>query len=272
MLTLDSTLIDKLSVIVSEAGEHLRRFYQGNVEIQIKPDHTPVTEADLFLSQFLTERLLALTPDIPVLSEENCKIPFSERTHWQNYWLIDPLDGTQQFINRTDQFSVVVALVQKQNGVNRPVVGIIHSPILGKTYIAMQNHGAFLIENGKKIDLRTRAKNRPNERLLITIGTSCNQAISDALQAPYRAEFVSYGSSSLKAGLVAEGKADCYIRLGDTGEWDTAAAEILLAELGGAIFSTDFQPLSYNQRETLINPHFIMVNNSQLAWQTMFRF
>lgn len=272
MLTLDSALIDKLSAIVNKAGEHLTRFYQGTVEIQIKPDHTPVTEADLFLSQFLTEQLQTLTPDIPVLSEENCKIPFADRANWQHYWLIDPLDGTQQFINRTDQFSVVVALVQKQHGVNRPVVGIIHSPIIAKTYIAMQNHGAFLIENGEKIDLRTRKKNIPSDRLLITIGTSCNQVISDALQAPYHAEFISYGSSSLKAGLVAEGKADCYIRLGDTGEWDTAAAEILLSELGGAIFSTDFQPLSYNQRESLINPHFIMVNNNQLPWQTMFRF
>ncbi|MDO4697718.1 MAG: 3'(2'),5'-bisphosphate nucleotidase CysQ [Pasteurellaceae bacterium] len=269
MQQLTPQLLDRVLAIAQQAGEHLKRFYAQSVEIQIKADETPVTEADLFVSQFVIEQLQQLTPDIPVLSEENCKVPFAERSQWQEYWIIDPLDGTQQFINRTDQFSVIIALVQR----NRPVLGVIHAPMLGKTYYAVSGQGAFLTENGqirrllpicKKSDFLT--------PLQITIGTSSSQKILQSIKPLYQVEFIQYGSSSLKAGLVAEGKADCYIRLGDTGEWDTAAAEVLLAETGGAIFDTQFTPLSYNQRETLVNPHFVMVNCSNVNWQEIFQF
>lgn len=268
MQPLTQHLLDQVLEIANQAGEHLKKFYARSVEIQIKADQTPVTEADLFISQFVIEQLKHLTPNIPVLSEESCKIPFAERTQWQEYWIVDPLDGTQQFINRTDQFSVVIALVQQ----NRPVLGVIHSPILDKTYYASDKNGAYLRENGEIKRLDFCKNSQKSDHLHITIGTSNSEKIRQAVNPNYALSFLQYGSSSLKAGLVAEGKADCYIRLGDTGEWDTAAAEVILNEMGGKVFNLQFQPLTYNQRESLVNPHFIMVGNKEIEWQDIFHF
>ncbi|KMK51013.1 3'-5'-bisphosphate nucleotidase [[Actinobacillus] muris] len=268
MQPLTPQLLDQVLAIATQAGEHLRRFYAQSVRVEIKPDHTPVTEADLFLSRFVSEQLTALTPHIPVLSEEQCKIPLCERADWQQYWLIDPLDGTQQFIDRTDQFAVVICLVQQ----NRPVLGVIHAPLLNKTYYACVGNGAFLRESRQVVALPLCKKSHPTDRLLITMGSTNSEKVRQAVQPPYQADFFKYGSSSLKAGLVAEGKADCYIRLGDTGEWDTGAAEVILRECGGAIFDLHFQPLSYNQRESFVNPHFMMVANAQWDWQRIIRF
>ena len=268
MQQLNPQLLDAVLNIAHRAGEHLKAFYAKSVEIKIKADHTPVTEADLFISQFVIEQLQQLTPNVPIISEENCNIPLEERAKWKEYWLIDPLDGTQQFINRTDQFSVVVALIQQ----HRPVLGVIHAPILHKTYYAMANYGAYLNEQNQLTRLQLSKKLAQSNRLRITIGTSNSEQIRKMVKPEYQIDFIQYGSSSLKAGLVAEGKADCYIRLGDTGEWDTAAAEVLLTELGGKIVDLQFIPLSYNQRQHFINPHFIVLRESKYDWQTVFMF
>ncbi|WP_301099260.1 3'(2'),5'-bisphosphate nucleotidase CysQ [Otariodibacter sp.] len=269
MLKLDQQLVENVLKIAYQAGEHIKYFYNNSVGIYIKADNTPVTDADIFVSKFVTQALQELTPDIPVLSEECCKIPLSEREHWEEYWIIDPLDGTQQFINRTGQFSVVIALVKK----NIPVLGIIHAPIFDKTYYAYEQHGAFLIEGGRTVRLSNHNKLlSQTNRLQVTIGALTCPQIEKAVRPPYNVEFIKCGSSSLKAGLVAEGKADCYIRFGDTGEWDTAAAEVLLNESGGKIFALNFKPLSYNQRETFVNPYFMMVFNKKLDWKKIFCF
>lgn len=270
MQILDQSLLDNVINIAKEAGEHLTQFYTRSVEIKIKADSTPVTEADLFISQFLTARLQQLTPNVPVLSEENCNIPLSERQHWQEYWIIDPIDGTQQFINKTKQFSIVIGLVQKRENQNKPVLGIIYAPMLNKLYFAMEANGAFLQENGK---IRPLVKTDSNNKkaLTITVGNQvhANKAKS-VLDKAYQATFLECGSSSLKAGLVAEGKADCYIRFGDTGEWDTAVAEVLLNEMHGTIFDFNFLPLTYNQRENFINPYFVMVADKTVKWDEIF--
>ncbi|WP_427834216.1 3'(2'),5'-bisphosphate nucleotidase CysQ [Actinobacillus pleuropneumoniae] len=268
MQPLNSTLLEAVKRIAIEAGEHLKRFYQCSVQVKIKADHTPVTEADLFISQFVTEKLRQLTPDVPILSEENCNIALADRQTWQEYWIIDPLDGTQQFIDRTDQFSVVIGLVQD----HRPVLGVIHSPILAKTYFAMAGNGAFLQENGEIRQLVGHQGLLQDNRLKITMGASAQQAVLNSVDKSYQAEIFQYGSSSLKAGLLAEGKADCYVRFGDTGEWDTAVAEVLLSEVGGKIFNLKFELLTYNRRSTFINPYFVMVADKHLAWEQIFRF
>lgn len=271
MQALNQQLLDNVIALVKEAGEHLKQFYARSVSVKIKADDTPVTEADLFISQFLTDGLQHLTPDVPVLSEEYCNIPLSKRHQWQEYWIIDPLDGTQQFINRTDQFSIVIGLVQKRDGKNQPVLGVIYAPILDKLYFAMNANGAFLQENGEIRPL-VKAEQQVGKPLVIAVGSQMHA--DKALQAigGRQARFLKYGSSSLKAGLVAEGQADCYIRFGDTGEWDTAVAEVLLNEVGGSVFDFNFSPLTYNQRETLINPYFVMVKNSSLDWDKIFLF
>lgn len=286
MLPLNEHLLNQVLLIAYQAGKHLRRFYQQQVEVRIKEDNTPVTEADLFVSRFLTEKLRALFPNVPVLSEENCRIPFAERQYWQEYWLIDPLDGTQQFIDRTDQFAVLMTLVRK----NKPALSVIHAPILSTTYYALKDFGAFKkqgeqvvrltgelskqhrieVSNEHRIELSNQHRIEP---LKIAVGATTSQEKVRALLPPnFPCEFIVFGSSSLKSGLVAEGVADCYVRLGRTGEWDTAGAEVLLAETGGTIFDSHFAPLTYNQRETLINPHFVMVADKSRDWRAVFQF
>lgn len=268
MLTLNEHLLNQVLLIAYQAGKHLQQFYQKQVHVELKEDNTPVTEADLFVSQFLTEKLTALFPNVSVLSEENCHISFEERKNWKEYWLIDPLDGTQQFINRTDQFSVLITLVRK----NKPVLSVIHAPILSTTYYAMRDFGAFKKQQDqvKKLTKTTMNFDRP---LRIAVGaTTSQEKVRSILPKDFPSEFVVVGSSSLKSGLVAEGAVDCYVRLGRTGEWDTAGAEVLLGETHGAIFDSHFEPLTYNQRETLINPHFVMVGDQSLDWRSVFQF
>ena len=268
MLTLNEHLLNQVLLIAYQAGKHLQQFYQKQVHVELKEDNTPVTEADLFVSKFLTEKLTALFPNVPVLSEENCHISFEERKNWKEYWLIDPLDGTQQFINRTDQFSVLITLVRK----NKPVLSIIHAPILSTTYYAMRDFGAFKkqVEQVKKLTKNTINFDRP---LRIAVGaTTSQEKVRSILPKDFPCELVVVGSSSLKSGLVAEGAVDCYVRLGQTGEWDTAGAEVLLSETHGAIFDAHFEHLTYNQRETLINPHFVMVGDQSLDWRSIFQF
>ena len=278
MLPLNEHLLNQVLLIAYQAGKHLRRFYQQQVEVRIKEDNTPVTEADLFVSQFLTEKLRALFPNVPVLSEENCRIPFAERQYWQEYWLIDPLDGTQQFIDRTDQFAVLMTLVRK----NKPALSVIHAPILSTTYYALKDFGAFTKQGEQVVRLtgelskqhRIELSNEHRiEPLKIAVGATTSQEKVRALLPPnFPCEFIVFGSSSLKSGLVADGVADCYVRLGRTGEWDTAGAEVLLADTGGTIFDLHFAPLTYNQRETLITPHFVMVADKSRDWRAVFQF
>lgn len=275
MLTPNSELLHQIQQLAQQAGEHLLNFYQHPLKVHTKSDHTPVTAADLFVSQFLTEKLTALFPHIPVLSEENCQISWLERQQWAQYWLIDPLDGTQQFINRTDQFAVLISLVQRQlkTGRNLPTLSVIHAPVLNQTYTAAIELGAHKITATGIHPLCAEATNIFPQRLKIAVGETTSQPkVRSILRENIEAEFIVLGSSSLKSGLVAEGNADCYIRLGKTGEWDTACAEILLAESGGAVFDFNYQPLTYNQRPSLVNPPFVMVRNKTLNWQDIFRF
>ena len=267
-MPVDQTLLKQVLSLAHEAGEQLAHFYKQKVQVQTKADNTPVTEADFAVSQFLSETLAALTPHLPVLSEENCAISFSERSTWQDYWLIDPLDGTQQFINRTDQFSVLITLVSK----HQPILSVIHAPVLSETYYAIRGFGAFKQTTAGTEKLLGN-KRDPQKPLRIVVGATTSQEKVRALfQKDIPHEFIVLGSSSLKSALVAQGLADCYVRLGSTGEWDTAGAEVLLGETNGAIFARGFKPLSYNQRETLINPHFIMVGDKSIDWASVFQF
>ncbi|NBH75602.1 3'(2'),5'-bisphosphate nucleotidase CysQ [Rodentibacter pneumotropicus] len=273
MLLLNEHLLNQILPIAYQAGNYLQDFYQQHIDIQMKEDNTPVTEADLFISQFLTEKLTALFPQIPVLSEENCHLPFEERQKWKEYWLIDPLDGTQQFINRTDQFSVLITLIRK----NKPVLSIIHAPILSFTYYAIEGFGAFKKQGDQVKKLATNSVNLNRTfsdfPLRITVGArEAQEKVRSILPKDFPCEFVVMGSSSLKSGLVAEGIVDCYVRLGQTGEWDTAAAEVLLGETNGQIFDPKFAPLTYNRREILINPPFVMVADKSVNWASVFQF
>ncbi|MGV3227119.1 3'(2'),5'-bisphosphate nucleotidase CysQ [[Pasteurella] aerogenes] len=261
-------LLQATLTIAHQAGELLTRFYATSVKIHTKADNTPVTEADLAVSQFLSEKLTALTPDIPVLSEESQYVSLALRQNWECYWLIDPLDGTQQFINRSGQFSVLIALIQQ----NRPILGIIHAPVLQQTFYATKGHGAYKINHGQQEKLQYRPLDA-NQPIHIVVGTEgAVTKVRSILSPNFQYQFQIYGSSGLKSTLVAGNIADCYIRLGKTGEWDTAASEIILAEMGGKIMDLNFNPLTYNQRETFVNPDFIMVSDALFNWQKIFQY
>lgn len=261
-------LLQSVLQIARAAGNHLSDFYQRNLTVHTKTDNTPVTEADLFVSRFLIEKLTALTPTIPVLSEESGHIPLTRREHWQRYWLIDPLDGTQHFINRSGQFCLLIALIEHHN----PVLGIIHAPLSAHTYYAMHGYGAYQQTPDALQRLVPRRLN-PARPLKIAVGSpSAQEKVRSILNPDYQYEFQIRGSCGLKGALVAQGGADCYVRLGQTGEWDTAAAQVLLGETGGFIFDTRFRPLSYNQRETLVNPDFVMAADRRLDWRNIFQF
>ena len=270
-MQLTQNLISEVIDIAEQAGQLLLTFYSKSLHIQKKQDHTPVTDADLCVNQFLTAQLSKLTPDIPILSEESCDISLNERQNWSYYWLIDPLDGTQQFIDHTGHFGILIALLQKTDLGFRPILGVIHAPLFGKFYYAMKGQGAFK-KTPQGISPLLPKKFDPNAVIKITAGSiSTWKKLLPYLSANFRYEFIPYGSSGLKATLVADDIADCYVRIGQTGEWDTAAADIILQEKGGIIL--DFHqhtPLTYNQRESLINPDFIMLNNQDEAWKQIF--
>ena len=266
-IILSEALLNAVLAIAQQAGEHIRRFYGNSVEIHQKSDNTPVTEADLFVSQFVTEQLQLLTPNIPVLSEENCEIALNEREKWAQYWLIDPLDGTQQFIDGTGQFSVMIALVEH----NQPVLGVICAPILDCTYYAMKGFGAFKQSQNITQALPKRHINLTHP-LKIAVGSAKKiEQVRSFLNPNFDYEFQVFGSSGLKGARVAEGIADCYVRLGKTGEWDTAAAQVILSETKGIIFDRTFSTLTYNQRDILTNPDFIMCADDSIDWQKIFQ-
>lgn len=265
---LSSQLLQSVLQIAHQAGEHLQHFYNQPLNINVKQDNTPVTEADLFVCRFLTEKLTTLTPEIPILSEENCDIPLPERQEWRRYWLVDPLDGTQHFIDRSGHFAVMITLIEN----NRAVLGVIHAPVLNCTYYAMRGFGAYKQQANKTERLLPRRLDL-TQPLKIVVGSEGQiEKVRLILNENFQYEFHIFGSCGLKSALVAEGKADCYIRLGETGEWDTAAGEILLNETQGVILDCTFQPLIYNLRSELNNPHFFMAADSQIDWQNILKF
>lgn len=266
-MCLSQEIFSKVLELAENAGLHLLDFYKSPLTIHQKANDTPVTNADLFVSQYLSEQLTFLTPDIPILSEESCNIPLSVCTQWQRYWLIDPLDGTQQFIDRTGHFCVIIALMCKEERGFRPHFGVIHAPLLNKTFFAIKDQGAYR-KDRKGIHLLESQKLNLNEPIKITAGDlKAWKTLQPFLNPELTYEFIPYGSSGLKATLVADDYAHCYVRFGDTGEWDTAAAELILEEKGGGIFDFTGNPLIYNQRQSLVNPNFIMLGENSNLWQ-----
>ncbi len=269
------SLMPQIIDLLKDAGKLLLDFYHPNqtLDIKQKSNDTPVTNADLTLSDFLTASLKNLTPDIPVFSEEGADIPLVERQNWQRYWLIDPLDGTQQFIKRTGKFAILIALMERTNGEFRPILGTIHLPLEQMTFYASKDNGAFKQTPAGVERLRPRPILDP---IRIVVGNSTASRLKPYLNPALNYQITVVGSSGVKSALVADNIADCYVRLGDTGEWDTAAAEIILQEIGGTVldFSQGFQPnkpLTYNARESLINPNFIMLGNQDIDfWQKVF--
>ncbi|KKC98703.1 MULTISPECIES: 3'(2'),5'-bisphosphate nucleotidase CysQ [Photobacterium] len=260
-----STLIPSVIEIARESGQVILDIYQrGQFEKQIKTDNTPVTSADLAAHKLVLERLTELTPDIPVLSEEDAAIPLEERQQWDRYWLVDPLDGTQEFIAGSGDFATIIALVEN----NHPVMGVVYAPVSGVVYYACRQQGAWKITpEGETVAISTHKHEGPTRSIAVAISRRQDiRAITNRLDPALNYDLVPLGSAALKSCLVAEGAVDCYLRLGPTGEWDTAATQCIVEEAGGRILNTHLTPLSYNERHTLENPNFITLGDESLPW------
>lgn len=261
-----SPLLQPVIDIARASGRVILDIYErGDFEQKIKSDNTPVTSADLAAHRIITERLRQLTPNIPVLSEEDADVPLSIRKHWSRYWLVDPLDGTQEFIAGSGDFATIIALVEN----HQPVMGVVYSPVCDECYYAQKGHGAWkVMPNGDEFRLSVMKNENNTPSLSIAISRRQDvKAITRALVANRHYNFVSRGSAGLKSCLVAEGGVDCYLRIGPTGEWDTAATQCILEESGGKIVDMDMKPLSYNERESLENPNFIAIGDTNLPWR-----
>jgi 3'(2'), 5'-bisphosphate nucleotidase len=254
-------LINDIIELAKEAGQRIMEVYDTDFGVVHKDDNTPLTAADMAAHNTIVSGLGKLTPDIPVLSEESAKIPFEERSQWQRYWLVDPLDGTREFIKRNGEFTVNIALIDNHES----VLGVVYTPVTGVTYYAERGSGAYKITPGNETTgINTRHK---TENSTIIAGSRSHRG--DSLEAFLKRigdyEIISMGSS-LKSCLVAEGQADIYPRLGPTSEWDTAAAQCVVEEAGGRITKTDMQPLRYNTKDSLLNPHFLVIGDPEFDW------
>jgi len=242
-------MLKELQQIARDAGAAIMEIYNSDdFDVQLKGNDSPLTKADLAAHRVIVDGLSQLNEQYPILSEESADISWDKRQQWQRYWLVDPLDGTKEFIKRNGEFTVNIALIE--NG--EPVMGVVYAPVLDAMYVGDRDNGATLNDTPIQVE-----QNTPETLRIVGSRSHASQETTDWLEQldkPY--EMVPMGSS-LKICLVAEGKADIYPRLGPTSEWDTAAAHAVLNAAGGSITTVDGEPLRYNQKDSFLNPYFI---------------
>jgi 3'(2'), 5'-bisphosphate nucleotidase len=249
----DSELLDAVIDITRRAGREILDVYGSDFEARAKADNSPLTEADLRAHRLIVAALSGLEPRLPVLSEEAADIAFAERGSWERYWLVDPLDGTREFVSRNGEFTVNIALIDA----HRPVLGVVHIPVSDTTYSGIPGQGAWREANDRgRLPIAVRRVVRPPLRV-VGSRSHGNPALESALSALGPHELKPAGSS-IKLCMVAEGSADLYPRLGPTSEWDIAAGQAVVEAAGGQVVRlSDGTALRYNSGESLLNPDFL---------------
>jgi len=257
--------IKDIESIAKYAGDEIMKIYKKDFQIDYKDDNSPLTEADIVANKIICDKLKKLYTNIPILSEENKMINYEVRKIWKDYWCIDPIDGTKEFIKKNNEFTVNIALIHKDT----PVLGVVYAPAIDKMYIAKRNEGAFL--NGKKLPLPSNHK----EFLVVASKSHLSnetQLFIDNLKKKYPNLISNSRGSSLKLCMVAEGQANIYPRIAPTMEWDTAAAHAIVLESGKNVYQNDknikavnylhnnnlLKSILYN-KENLLNPYFVVV-------------
>ncbi|MBC8255837.1 MAG: 3'(2'),5'-bisphosphate nucleotidase CysQ [Candidatus Marinimicrobia bacterium] len=248
-------MIQSVIKIAKQAGLVIMEVYKTDFDIQIKNDKSPVTEADTRANEIIIDGLLKITPDIPILSEEGRDIPYEERSKWESFWLVDPLDGTKEYIKKNDEFTVNIAYMQN----NLPIFGVVYAPALDELYWGNVEKGAYKSIAGKtynKINVRTQL----NSPVQIATSRSHPSPKMDKFLSQFKSNDLHPMGSSLKICSVADGRVHFYPRLGPTMEWDTGASHAVIKAAGGEIikYGTN-KPLKYN-KEDLLNPEFIAGN------------
>ncbi|WP_020649333.1 3'(2'),5'-bisphosphate nucleotidase CysQ [Solimonas variicoloris] len=262
-MTTFNELYDAVVDIARQAGERIMAVYRGDFSVTLKSDASPLTQADLAAHRHILASLQALTPDVPVLSEEAADIAFETRRRWTRYWLVDPLDGTKEFVKRNDEFTVNIALIE--HGVAQ--LGVVHAPALGLSYAAAVGRGAERWRAGERGPIRTRAVPPRPALPTFVVSKSHRDAVLDAFLARAPAHTAVSRGSSLKFCLVAEGSADLYPRTGPTSEWDTGAGQCIVERAGGLVLRTpELTPLRYNEKDSLLNPTFVVIGDPGYGW------
>lgn len=250
--------------IARQAAAAILDVYGGAFEVESKPDDSPVTGADMAAHHVIVDGLRALTPEIPVLSEESAhEVTAARRLGWSRLWLVDPLDGTREFVKRNGEFSVNIALIE--DGV--ATFGVIQQPVTGKLWFGAPGRGAWLRDGSHERALRAGGPGGDGP-LRVAASRSHRDGRTEALMQRIGAiEPVALGSS-LKFCWLAEGRMDVYPRFGPTSEWDTAAGQAILEGAGGIVVDPRGRPFRYNQRQTILNGDFIALGDPSLPWQT----
>jgi 3'(2'), 5'-bisphosphate nucleotidase len=253
-----TSLAVALMPLVERAGAAIMEIYDGAFAVQRKDDNSPLTLADLESQRIIIEGLEQITPGIPILSEESAAAPWAERQTWRELWVVDPLDGTREFVKRNGEFTINIALVVE----HEPVLGVVSAPAQKITYWGSRDNGAFI----RARDSETRAIHTVSpQRPLRVLGSRSHESPQTAAYLERLGPHTVSGvGSSLKFCLLAEGKAELYVRFGATSEWDTAAGQAVLEAAGGHVTRMDGHRLRYNCRESLINGDFIAFSDPKV--------
>jgi 3'(2'), 5'-bisphosphate nucleotidase len=253
-----ASLAHALMPIVERAGTAIMQIYDGAFAVQRKDDNSPLTLADLESQWVIIEGLKRLTPEIPILSEESAAAPWAERQTWRELWVVDPLDGTREFVKRNGEFTINIALVVQ----HEPVLGVVCAPAQRVTYWGFRGNGAF----ARAHDAETRAIHTvPPQQPVRVLGSRSHESPQTAAYlARLGPHVVSGMGSSLKFCLLAAGEAELYVRFGATSEWDTAAGQAVLEAAGGHVTRMDGHRLRYNCRESLINGDFVAFSDPKV--------
>ena len=255
------TLLDNVITLAVEAGQAIMDIYAQDFSVVKKDDLSPLTEADMAAHHIIVAGLEKLTPELPVLSEESAAIPYATRATWHRYWLVDPLDGTREFVKRNGEFTVNIALIEN----HQPILGVVYVPVTGVCYYARQGQGAYKKEADSAPE-KIHAHPWNGERLIVAGSQSHRSDDFDSFLVNVGNHQVISIGSSLKSCLVAEGKVHIYPRLGLTSEWDTAAAQCIVEEAGGQLTDTALRRLRYNTKESLLNPSFLVFGDARHDW------
>ena len=257
--------LEPVLAIAAEAGRRILDVYERQFDVSSKDDGSPLTDADRAAHELIVTRLIQLTPGIPVLSEESAKIEYAERADWERFWLVDPLDGTKEFVNRNGEFTVNIALVEA----GAPVLGVVVVPVTAVAYLAIRGQGAWKEQGGcDRKPIRVRAY-RGGRATVVASRSHRGEALDRFLERlnAREGEYATTSmGSSLKLCLVAEGEADIYPRLGLTSEWDTAAAQCVVESAGGRVTDLDGKSLRYNKPD-ILNPWFLATGGGDYDWR-----
>ncbi|TMP43107.1 3'(2'),5'-bisphosphate nucleotidase [Pseudoalteromonas citrea] len=246
-------LLEEVLHLSRQAGEAIMPIYAKDFAVEYKADESPVTDADIAAHKVIVAGLQALTPKTPILSEESAHIPWATRQTWDEYWLVDPIDGTKEFIKKNGEFTVNIALIKA----GKPILGVVHAPALNVSYLAADAIGAFRECGEARIELKVTKKTNTGKINVVGSRSHPSPDLAAYLEQFDDVEMVPKGSS-LKLCLVAEGSADIYPRLGPTSEWDTGAGHAVAEIAGATVTKVDGSPLTYNQKDSYLNPYFIV--------------